>query len=207
LDPVINPLNPVHMKNSVKTLVLLTILFALPSLLPAQLKLPVANGFTADIKKVIEDYPNRFINLMGEVKVQHEQSTEYFCNLKINGAEEATVIRYSSKRDAVVSWEAVMHTTDDFEEAKKKYKAYYTQLNNMAVTLGKSHFRLRGEYSTPSEENKFNSVLFGFDPTAADIKKVKVELLLQYIAPMDWQVKIMVYDKEREDTERGRTEE
>jgi len=207
LGSVINPLNPVHMKNCVKTLVLLTILFALPSLLAAQLKLPVANGFTADIKKVIEDYPNRFINLMGEVKTQHEQSTEYFCNFKINGAEEATVTRYSSKREAVVSWEAVMFTTDDFEQAKKKYKAFYTQLNNMAVTLGKSHFRLRGDYETPSDDNKFNSVLFGFDPTSADIKKVKVELLLQYKAPMDWQVKIMVYDREREDEERGKVEE
>jgi hypothetical protein len=195
------------MKNSVKILALITILFVLPCLLHAQLKLPVANGFTSDIKKIIEDYPNRFINLMGEIKIQHEQTTEYNCRIRINGAEEATVTRYSSKRDGVVSWEAVMITTDDFEAAKKKYKYYYTQLNNMAVTLGNARFRLRGDYETPSEEHKFNSVFFGFDPTAADIKKIKVELVLQYKAPMDWQVKIMVYDKEREDSEQGRVDE
>lgn len=199
MTPVINPLNPVHMKKTVKTLVFLTILFALPWALPAQLRLPVVSGLAADIKKVIEDYPNRFINLMGEVKVQHEQSTDYFCNFTINGAEEAFITRYSSKREGVVSWEASMYTTDDFEEAKKKYKSLFNQLNNLGVVLGKEHFRLRGEYAAPSDDNKFNTVLFVFDPAAADVKKIRVELSLQYKAPMDWQVKILVYDKERED--------
>ena len=202
-----NPLNPVQMKKTVKILVIFTMLAAMPVLVPAQIKLPVANGFTADLKKVIEDYPSRFIHLMGEMKAQHEQTTEYFCNLKVNGAEEATIIRYSSKREGVVSWEAVMFTSDDFEGAKKKYKSYFNQLNNLGVTLGKDHFRIRGSYENPAEENKFNSIFFAFEPTAPDIKKVKVELTLQYKAPMDWQVKVLVYDKEREDGEQGRTEE
>ncbi len=207
MGPVINPLNPVQMKKTVKTLVLITILSFFSISVIAQLKLPVSTGFTADMKKVIEDYPSRFIHLMGEVKAQQEQSTVYECNLKINGAEEANIIRYSSKRDGVVSWEAVMITTDDFEDAKKKYKNYFNQLNNLGVTLGKDHFKLRGVYEAPSAENKFNSVLFAIEPTAPDLKKVKVELTLQYKAPMDWQVKVLVYDKEREDGEQGRVEE
>ena len=207
MGPVINPLNPVQMKKTVKTLVLITILSFFSISVIAQLKLPVATGFSADMKKVIEDYPSRFIHLMGEVKVQHEQSTEYECNLKVNGAEEATIIRYSSKRDGVVSWEAVMFTSDDFEDAKKKYKNYFNQLNNLGVTLGKDHFKLKGVFEIPSDENKFNSVLFAIEPSAPDMKKVKVELTLQYKAPMDWQVKVLVYDKEREDGEQGRVEE
>jgi hypothetical protein len=202
-----NPLNPVQMKKTVKILVIFTMLAALPVLVPAQIKLPVVNGFTADLKKVIEDYPSRFIHLMGEMKAQHEQTTEYYCNLKVNGAEEATIIRYSSKREGVVSWEAVMFTSDDFEDAKKKYKSYFNQLNSLGVTLGKDHFKIRGSYENPEEEKKFNSIFFAFEPTAPDIKKVKVELTLQYKAPMDWQVKVLVYDKEREDGEQGRGEE
>lgn len=207
MGDVINPLNPVQMKKTVKTLVLFTILSVFSFSVMGQLKLPVANGFTADMKKVIEDYPSRFIHIMGEVKVQHEQTTEYECNLKINGAEEATITRYSSKRDGVVSWDAVMFTTDDFEDAKKKYKSYFSQLNNLGVTLGKDHFRLRGVYEIPADDKKFNSILFTIEPTAPDIKKVKVELTLQYKAPMDWQVKVLVYDREREDGEQGRVEE
>lgn len=195
------------MKKTVKFLIFLPFFYVLSQSVQAQLRLPAANGFSADMRKVIEDYPNRFINLMGEVKVQHEQSTEYECNLKINGAESVSISRYSSSRDGVVSWEAVMLTTESFDEAKKKYRNYFNQLNNMAVTLGESQYKLKAEFTVPGEDKKFNSILFSFSPSAADLKKIKVELVLQYQAPMDWQVKVLVYDKEREDSEQGRVEE
>ncbi len=59
------------MKNFVKTLVLITISFLFTTQSTAQLKLPGINGVANDVKKVIEDYPNRFINIMGEVQEQH----------------------------------------------------------------------------------------------------------------------------------------
>ena len=73
MGSVINPLNPVQMKKTVKTLVLLTISLFFLERADAQLKLPSVNGVGNDVKKVIEDYPNRFINLMGEVMLQYAQ--------------------------------------------------------------------------------------------------------------------------------------
>ena len=86
------------MRKPVKSLVLLTIISFLFLNSDAQLKLPMANGIAGDVKKVVEDYPNRFINLMGEVLNQHPQSTDYYCNFKVNGAEETFVTRYSAKK-------------------------------------------------------------------------------------------------------------
>lgn len=205
---VTTPLNPVHMKKSVKTLVLLTISFLLFSPADAQIKLPfVSNGVGSDVKKVIEDYPNRFIHLMGEVKMLNEQSTDYYCNFKVNGAEETFVTRYSAKREGVVSWQALMMTTEDFEEAKKKFRSFYNQINNLSVSVGQKSSRLKAEYKSPLEEMKFTSILFSLDPVDETAKKLKVELLLQYQAPMEWKIKIQVYDREREDAERGKLEE
>lgn len=205
---VTTPLNPVHMKKSVKTLVLLTISFLLFSPADAQIKLPfVSNGVGSDVKKVIEDYPNRFINLMGEVKMLNEQSTDYYCNFKVNGAEETFVTRYSAKREGVVSWQALMMTTEDFEEAKKKFRSFYNQINNLSVSVGQKSSHLKAEYKSPLEEMKFTSILFSLDPVDETAKKLKVELLLQYQAPMEWKIKIQVYDREREDAERGKLEE
>lgn len=196
------------MKKSVKTLVLLTISFLIFSAADAQLKLPVVgNGIGGDIKKVIEDYPNRFINLMGEVKALSEQSTDYFCNFKVNGAEETFVTRYSAKSEGVVSWQALMITTEDFEEAKKKFKSLYNQINNLSVSSDQKNFRLKAEYKLPQEEMKFTSILFSLDPVEEAVKKLKVELSLQYQAPMEWKIKILVYDREREDDERGKATE
>ncbi len=194
------------MRKSVKPLVLLTIISFLFLNSSAQLKLPLANGIAGDVKKVIEDYPNRFINLMGEVINQHPQSTDYYCNFKVNGAEEAFVTRYSAKKE-VCSWEALMLTTEHFDKAKQKFKSLYNQIQNMTVMFGGIVYKLNGVYNSPDEAKKFTSVLFSFEPTNAAATKLKIEVSMQYIEPMEWKVKLMVYDRDREDDERGQIRE
>jgi hypothetical protein len=193
------------MKKSVKTLALLTISILLFNFSNAQLKLPSVNGIGSDIKKVIEDYPDRFANLLGELIVQNPQSTDYQCNFKVNGAEETTITRYSSKNNNVCSWQSLMLTTESFEKAKQKFKTLFNQLNNLAVNPGSAgSFHLKGTYDAPTEEKKFASVLFSFKSADEAIKKLKVEISLQYEL-MEWKVSVLVYDREREDNERGNT--
>ncbi|MDZ4794683.1 MAG: hypothetical protein SGI83_10420 [Bacteroidota bacterium] len=195
------------MTKSVKTLTLITILALLFNCSDAQLRLPLVNAVGADIKKVIEDYPNRFINLMGEVKMENTQSTDYQCNFNVNGAEEATVTRYSAKKE-ICSWEALMLTTENFEKAKQKFKALYNQLNHLSVDIaGTRNFHLKGKYEMPVEEKKFASVLFSLEPDNESVKKLRIEITLQAYEAMEWKVRVLVYDKDREDEERGKTVE
>lgn len=195
------------MTKSVKSLVLTTISTFLFSIADAQLRLPAINGVGNDVKKVIEDYPNRFINLMGELKTENLQSTDYFCNFNVNGAEEALVTRYSSKKE-ICSWQALMLATENFEKAKQKFKSLFNQLNNLQVNIGTTtNIRLKGIYEAPEESKKFASVSFSIEPGNMALKKLKVEISLQYKAPMEWKVIVLVYDKDREDDERGATKE
>lgn len=195
------------MIKSVKSLVLITISTFLFSHADAQLKLPILNATANDVKKVIEDYPNRFINLMGEMITENTQSTDYQCNFTVNGAEEATITRYSAKKE-VCSWQALMLTTENFDKARQKFKSLYNQLNNLSVNTGGSkNFHLKGKYEAPQEEKKFAAVLFSFEPGGESVKKLRVEISMQYFAPMEWKVKVLVYDKDREDDERGETKE
>lgn len=195
------------MKKTVKTLVLITCFLFSSIGLVAQLRLPVANGIVADVKKVIEDYPYQFTNLMGEVITEHLQSTDYQCNFKVNGAEESFITRYSAKKE-VCSWQALMLTTESFDKAKQKFRSLYNQLNNLAAQLGQgANTRFKGRYEAPEEEKKFTSVLFEAEPAASNTSKLKVEITMEFHAPMEWKVKVLVYDREREDEERGRTKE
>jgi hypothetical protein len=194
------------MLKPVKSLVLITISALFFQSTKAQLKLPVTSGVANDVKKVIDDYPNRFNNLMGEVIVENTQSIDYRCNFNINGAEEAFITRYSAKKE-ICSWQALMLTTDNFEKAKQKFKSLFNQLNNLVVQPEKSSYKLKGKYEAPEEEKKFTSILFTLDPTTPTWKKLKVELSMEYEAPMDWKVKVLVYDRERDDDERGQTKE
>lgn len=204
MSAVINQLNPTQMIKPVKSLVLITISTLFFSYADAQLKLPILNATANDVKKVIEDYPNRFINLMGEMITENTQSSDYQCNFKVNGAEESVITRYSAKKE-VCSWEALMLTTENFERAKQKFKTLYNQLNNLSVDIGAAkNFHLKGKYEAPEEEKKFAAVLFSFEPENESVKKLRVEISMQYFAPMEWKVKVLVYDKDREDDEKGK---
>jgi len=195
------------MKKSVKTLALITIAALLFNFSNAQLKLPQLNNIGSDIKKVIEDYPDRFANLSGDLIVQNPQSTDYQCKFAVNGAEQTTITRYTSKKDNVCSWQSLMLTTESFDKAKQKFKTLFNQINNLVVSAGGAKtFHLKGTYETPVEEKKFASVLFSFNSDDEEIRKLKVEISMQYEL-LEWKVSVLVYDREREDNERGKTVE
>jgi len=195
------------MKKAVKTLVLFTIILLIQHPAYAQLKPNPLNGIASDVKKVIEDYPAGLVNLIGELIVENPQSAEYQCNFTVHGAEESSITRYSSKAKSVYSWQALMLSTESFEKAKQKYRTLYNQLINLPVKpAGSKTYYLKGDYQAPAEEMKFASIIFAFSPADDTTKKLKAEISLQYELT-EWKVKLLVYDKEREDNERGKAVE
>ena len=193
------------MKKTVKSLVVFTCVCLFAASLSAQLKLPTGGALAADLKKVIADYPNRFNSMRGELIAENPQTAEYVCTFRINGAAESRIIQYSSATK-VCSWEALLLSTENFDKARQKYRSLFQQLNNLSASLGQDrNIHFKGRYEAPAEESKFSSVLFESDaPVAA---KLKMELTLEFHAPMEWQVKVLLYDREREDHERGREKE
>jgi hypothetical protein len=144
---------------------------------------------------------------MGEIIEEHPQSTDYQCNFKVNGAEESFITRYSAKKE-VCSWEALMLTTGNFDKARQKFKSLYNQLNNLSATFGNGRSaRFRAPFETPDEKKKFTSIVFDPEPGGEETTRLRVELSLQFHAPMEWKVKVLVYDRDREDAERGSVRE
>lgn len=192
------------MKDSVKLLSLFTITFFIYGSLQSQFVFKPGSNIIIDIKKVVEDYPNRFANITGKLILQNPQSAEYECNFKVNNAEESSITIYSADNKIICSWQALILSTDNFQEAKSKYKNIYNQLNNQAISMeGTGNFHLKGVYREPKEENKFSVSLFTINPMNENIKKLRVEVSLQYEL-MEWKLRVLVYDKEKEDDERGR---
>ena len=99
-----------------------------------------------------------------------------------------------------------MLSTESFEESKKKFRPLFTQLNNLPVGINNVSFTLKAEYEVPKEEKKFTTVVFSLYPSQEAVSKLKVEIAMQYELT-EWKVKVMVYDREREDEERGPREE
>jgi len=166
----------------------------------SQLKLPINNAFRSDIQKVVEAFPHQFSPIRGDVIMENPQTVEYASTVKPGGAQEAMVVKYSSLLKPVYSWQAVMLATEDYEEAVKKYKWLFNQLKGMNVKYVADLYTLRGIYETPDESRKFTtSILTPANPPMA-LKKLKVEVSMQFEFP-EWKVLVLVYEKEREDTD------
>jgi hypothetical protein len=168
-----------------------------------QLRLPAANNnISNELVKVVKDYPNHFQNITGELITKNPQSTDYQSTVKLKDAEECIVTEYPSSKQNHYSWQAKLFTSDDFDAAAKKFKSCYNQLQNMKVKIGLQAYEFTGTYETPSDEKKFTAVVL--EPATKDeaIKNLKVELLMEYEL-LEWKIKISVYNKEREDNERG----
>ncbi|MBL0233878.1 MAG: hypothetical protein IPQ08_09450 [Chitinophagaceae bacterium] len=184
------------MRNTVKSLALVTALFfSIQGF--AQLKIGLADPFIADLKKIISSFPDHFHDYRGGVIVSSPQLTNYTCNLKISGAEEATITTYSGKKE-IASWQAILLTTENFDKAKQKFRSLYNQINNISIA---SSVKIHAKYDAPVEENKFTSILFYPSAETGIWSLVRTELLLEFNAPMEWKIRVMVYDMERSDKE------
>lgn len=170
----------------------------------AQPKLGLLKGNTlaGDIQQVITDLPNHFVNIIGEKINDLSNGNHYDCKVKPAGSEECTITSYSSPNKPVFTWKALMLTTEDFSEAQKKYRSLYSQLNNKAILFYNETHRLKGTYLAPTEDKKFAATIFSLSPDGEDARKLKVEITMQYNL-MEWQVAVVVYNRDRADNEQG----
>ena len=168
----------------------------------AQFKLPINNAFRSDVQKVVAEFPSQFASLRGDVLAKNPQTVEFASLVSIDKAESCTIMQYSAKSKPVYSWQALMLSTEDFAEAEKKYKWLFNQLRGMNVKYVVDQYTLRGQYEMPAEERKFTiSQLTVVNPPMA-LQKLKVEIAMQYEFP-EWKVSLAVFEKERDDDERG----
>lgn len=183
-------------------------LIAIPCILAgltsySQLKFPVTNNdLRTNLSKIISDYPHHFASLKGDTIAINPQTIEFSSRLDFKEAPQNYIVLYKSQKP-VYSWQAVLMNTEDFEAASKKYKWLYTQLKVMTVKLeGGYSFTLSGEYDAPDESKKFSSSIFKLTPNAGNMPRLKIEASMQFEFP-EWKVMLVVYEREREDNERG----
>lgn len=195
------------MKITAKLVLAASLFLSVSTALNAQLKLPLKNNaLKTDLEQVIDDFPKEFATLKGGVQAENPQTVEYHSQLRLSGSESCVITRYTGAK-AVYSFQAVMLTTEDFDDAVKRYKWLFNQLKGMTVKVNRDYtFSLAGSYESPEESRKFTSSILNMLPAAVNVPKLKVEVSLQFEFP-EWKVNLLVYEKEREDNERGDIEE
>lgn len=167
----------------------------------AQHKLPplkIPSSIKTDIEKVTRDYYDQFFNIKGEKISETESTIEYNSKVKPQGALESTITQIKSIQN-VYSWQATMLNAEDYETAVTKYKQIYHELNNANFVMHDNKiWKFKGIYDTPDEGRGFASSILEPDVNEKYLKKLKIEVALNYNIS-DWSVRILVYEKEADE--------
>ena len=166
----------------------------------------VAQGvFTNDVnsalQKVIQDYPNHFVNLKGAQVKGNRGTVQYHSTVEVPGSLNCVLTQYDASKKDIFDWTCIMMASNNFGNAKNKFNELYNQIRNTIVKMdGEKPFILNGKYETPADDKKFTSVVFQLLPATGNLQKLKVELTLQH-SMNDWKVSLAVYDEARRSDE------
>ncbi|HEX2532495.1 MAG TPA: hypothetical protein VHK69_02100 [Chitinophagaceae bacterium] len=169
----------------------------------AQVRLPgLGPSIKTDVQKVVADFPSQFASLRGEVIAKNPQTVEYASRVQPPGAESCMITQYSSNSRSIYSWQALMLSTEDFEVAAKKYRSLFQQLKGMNVKYVTDSYTLVGHFEEPDDSRKFMISELTVAEAPGPLKKLRVEVYMQFEFP-EWRVGVTVFERERDDEERG----
>jgi hypothetical protein len=148
------------------------------------------------LEKVIQDYPNHFYNIKGELISQALQSAMYKSTLEVPGASSSTVTMPTTTGGTGSDWNCTVLQTESFDEARSRFAEIYDQLSNSIITtVGQKTFILSGQYEAPVQDKKYTQVMFSLLPGVGDMKRLHVELTMN-VAQQGWVVAINVTDED-----------
>lgn len=161
-----------------------------------------SNQASATLQQVIGDYHNHFRNIQGDLVSKEAQSADYASKVVLPGALNAVVTRYNStnEKNNAITWKCLVTQSDDFAAVARKYRELYEQLKNAIIKVdGEKPFILNGTYEAPTDDRKFTATDFYLLPSTGSLKKLKVQLTLEYYVT-EWKMALMVYDSKEEES-------
>jgi hypothetical protein len=145
------------------------------------------------LSKVIEDFPDHFNSIRGEIIGIDIQSKNYSCTINIVGADSSVIIQNGDDKDNIFSWKEVVFESDDFNEAKSKFHEYFYKIKGTSAFVDNNKISFEASYYAPDDAKRFASILFTAHPQIHQLKNVVIALSLENLFT-NWQISISVYE-------------
>jgi len=163
-----------------------------------------SNKTQSVLEKVIQDYPNHFHNIKGELISQERQTAEYRSTLQLPGSPSCIVVLTGGKGTTSgegYTWNCIVLDSESFTVARDRFQEIYSQLSNSIITTNaQKTFILSGGYETPDEAKKCTRIVFSLLPGVGDMKRLKVGLLLHQVGDK-WRIMLRVNDRNTDDAQ------
>jgi len=159
------------------------------------------NQTNGALEKVIQDYPNKFRNIKGNLLSSNPQEEEYRSSINIPGALATSVIQFNIPEGHALCWQSTLYATHTFDDATIKFRELFGQIKNTIIKMeGERPVILNGKFESPLEEKKLTTIYFDILPATSATQKIKVDLTLEKEAD-SWKIVLSVYDKSRKENE------
>ncbi|WP_127132701.1 hypothetical protein [Pseudoflavitalea rhizosphaerae] len=151
-----------------------------------------SNQTNAALQRVIEDYPNRFKNIKGDLLQESGNAADYQSKVQIPGSLHC-VISLASQPAPLSNWTCSIFLSTDYDKARQKYQELYDQISNTIIRIkGQKPFILNGSYTTPEQESKSTATRFQMTPAPECVQNLKIEINLRF--KEEWEVVLSVYE-------------
>jgi len=152
------------------------------------------NTTSEAIERVIRDYRNQFKNIRGEQLSQNTIATGYKSIINVPGSNNSSITIYNNNQPDACSWQAIVIETSDFAAARIRYKEVFDQVKNTIVKVdGQRPVIINGKFDVPTEDKKWNNILFELVPVGPEFQKLQVGLYIQKTS-QKWTVVLKVHD-------------
>jgi len=152
----------------------------------------VSPAFNAELEKILLDFPASFINLKGEEILKDDTEVRYESRIVLPGSEDCMVNTNFAGNKKTAGWEAVMLTTQTYEEAAKEYKKLYLQLIDCRFKLkSKTTVSLIGKWISPQPTENFSATIFILSSSTGAYRKMNIELEMLNVMD-EWKVNLRV---------------
>ena len=171
------------------------LLFSVSANAQLHVSFKISNEISPVLSKVIHDYPNYFNNIKGDVLENDPQITNYTCLLNIKDMEPGIITQYGREAEHQFSWSNVLLQTEDYNEAKRKFRLFYADIKKTSALIRNTLVKLNADYIEPDESKNFCNILFKVEPGVDDINNLIVDLNMQY-EMSEWKITVSLYNKE-----------
>jgi hypothetical protein len=156
-----------------------------------------SNKTQSVLEKVIQDYPNHFYNIKGDLIGQTHQTAEYRSTLQLPGATSCTITLINASQKAGYNWTCAVFEAESFAQASARFREIYGQIGNSIITTShRKTFILTGQFEDPAEDKKLTHIVFTLLPGVEEVKKLKVELSLLQVDGGKWKILLSVNDQD-----------
>jgi hypothetical protein len=175
-----------------------------------QAQIVLLNGptkqFADSLNKIVLDFKNNFSTIKGKQLNTEPEAIVFVSKICLPAAKNCIIKKYTSTEDKTASWQALLYSSDNFDETIKMYKKFFAQIKAVNINgVDKISTSFFGKLEKMDENVRFFTSTLRLKTDNVYFKNlaVAIELTNNYAG---WDIYINIYSKKIEADDDGADE-